>query len=158
MHLDSIVHFRKLEPKKRYRYTWVRFDRGKYYDLIDKKARVYDIGGNLLIVPIRDEFCTSVSEEQILHAVKTEIEMHIGVQNLEDQENTQMNNQTDEQTVYQREGIQARSTETDLRSVAEELRRFESGPSHHESVSCRRPAPLRIPQRIDGYALRSPLP
>lgn len=82
MHLDSIVQFRKLEPKKRYRYTWVRFDRGKHYDLIDKKARVYDIGGNLLIVPMKDEFCTSESEDQILNAVKTEIEMHIRVQNL----------------------------------------------------------------------------
>ena len=87
MHLDSIVHFRKLEPKKKYRYTWVRFDRGKHYDLIDKKARVYDIGGNLLIVPMKDEFCTSQSESgsgseiEILNTVKSEIEGYIGVQN-----------------------------------------------------------------------------
>ena len=129
MRFDSIVHFRKLEPKKKYRYTWVRFDRGKYYDLIDKKARVYDIGGNLLIVPI-NELCTSESEEQILNAVKIEIEAHIGVQNSRSNEKTQINNQMDEQTIIQREGGRARPNATDLRSVPEEVRRFESGPSH----------------------------
>ena len=150
MHLDSIVHFRKLEPKKKYRYTWVRFDRGKHYDLIDKRARVYDIGGNLLIVPI-NELCTSesefslLSEIQILHSIKSQIEAHIGVQNSESYEKNQIINRIGKQTEYLREGGRAWPNATDLRSVPEEVRRFESGPSHFErmyEIHCSKSLPI----------------
>lgn len=45
-------------------------------------------------------------------------------------ENNQINNRIGEQTEYPREGGRAWPNATDLRSVPEEVRRFESGPSH----------------------------
>ena len=79
MHLDSVLQFRKLEPKRKYRYTYLRFDRGQHNDLIDKRAAVYNLDGAFLIVPINESVYTSESEKECLRAVSLQIERHLGV-------------------------------------------------------------------------------
>ena len=80
MHLDSVTQFRKMEPKKKYRYTYLRFEKGQHNELINTRAAVYEIDGNFLILPIKESVYTSESEKERLHAVKEQIESHIGVQ------------------------------------------------------------------------------
>ena len=53
MHLDSLLQIKKEAPKKGYCYTTIRFPKNHHNDLINKRAAVYEIEGNFLIVPIR---------------------------------------------------------------------------------------------------------
>jgi len=46
MHLDSITQFRKKEPKKKYPYTYLRFDKGKHTELT-KHTGVSEIEGTI---------------------------------------------------------------------------------------------------------------
>ena len=69
-----------MEPKKKYRYTYLRFEKGQHNELINMRAAVYEIDGNFLILPIKESVYTSESEKERLRTVKEQIQTHIGVQ------------------------------------------------------------------------------
>ncbi len=80
MHLDSLLQIKKEAPKKGYCYTTIRFEKNRHNDLINKRAAVYAIDGNFLIVPIKDGVITQELLNERLRTVKEQIQTHIGVQ------------------------------------------------------------------------------
>lgn len=80
MQVDSVLQFRKLEPKKKYRYTYLRFEKGQHNDLINKHAAVYEIDGNFLIIPFKESVCTQESLNEKISKVRQSLERQIEVQ------------------------------------------------------------------------------
>ena len=80
MHLDSFLQIKKEAPKKGFCYTTIRFEKNKHNDLIDKRAAVYNIDGNFLIVPIRDPVITLEALKERISEVRTSIEGYLTVQ------------------------------------------------------------------------------
>ena len=135
MELEGVSEFKVMRSKKNTSYTYFRFEKNAHKELVDRPVAAFNIDGAYLLIPFsklkgKNRVITDEMINERLNEVITRIRGKMEVITPSDSEKTQMNNQTDEQTIYTREGIQARPTETDLRSVPEEVRRFESGPSH----------------------------
>lgn len=73
MQFEAILEFRKMEPKKKYRYTYLRFEKGQHTDLINKRAAVYELDGSFLIVPLDESAYTPELESKMLRAAHQQI-------------------------------------------------------------------------------------
>ena len=148
MHLETVSEFKIMQSKPNIGYTYFRFDKNAHKELVDRPVAAFEIGGAFLLIPLpkSPNRCRVITDEIVnerLNEVVSRIRGLNEVITTSDGEKTQINNQTDEQTIYQREGGRAWPNATDLRSVPEEVRRFESGPSHPFPASPHRP--LRAP-------------
>ena len=135
MHLETVSEFKIMQSKKNIGYTYFRFEKNAHKELVDRPVAAFNIDGAYLLIPFsksntRSRVITDETLKGMLDEFISKIRGDIGVITDPMAEKNQIINPIGHQTGYPREGIQARPTETDLRSVPEEVRRFESGPSH----------------------------
>ena len=135
MRLETVSEFKIMQSKKDIGYTYFRFDKNEHKELCGCPVAAINIDGAYILIPFQKSRSKSrvITDEMInqrLDEVVSSIRSGFEVITDSIAEKNQNINSIQNPTEYSREGIQARPTETDLRSVPEEVRRFESGPSH----------------------------